>query len=409
MCTRGALAKDPAARFPSMEALGTALASAAPPAEKATVKRPSRPVLAETLDHYEGLLDDAESLRVPRVSVNFGAAGIALFFQRASVLLDRAHLLAVADQWLSRANLLSRLDGAFYDGEQLTEDTVGRSSLFYGPPGVLCVAAIVAAAYGDLPYANAAATRFLRASRLPARGADITTGVASSLLGCAMLREALGPGERVVPALDQRAHELLDLVWRAPGDLGRAVEYLGMAHGWAGRVYATLRWCRASGDAFPDVARERVEHLVAQREVGRRGVRWPLVAGTGRYWPGWCHGAAGYVFLWSMLAATEQSEQCAELARLAAEETCAYRAPGTGHLCCGSAGQGYACLSMYRLTGGARWIDRARRMLTHARTEIGTDRIFAGSLYKGELGIALLEADLARPDLSAMPFFESEG
>jgi len=48
-------------------------------------------------------------------------------------------------------------------------------------------------------------------------------------------------------------------------------------------------------------------------------------------------------------------------------------------------------------------------MLDRAMTFIGGPGMRQGSLYKGDVGVALLEAELAEPSLSAMPLFESEG
>jgi hypothetical protein len=48
-------------------------------------------------------------------------------------------------------------------------------------------------------------------------------------------------------------------------------------------------------------------------------------------------------------------------------------------------------------------------MLDRSMTYMGSPGMRRDSLYKGDVGVALLEADLAEPFLSAMPLFESEG
>jgi eukaryotic-like serine/threonine-protein kinase len=80
-----------------------------------------------------------------------------------------------------------------------------------------------------------------------------------------------------------------------------------------------------------------------------------------------------------------------------------------GHLCCGTAGQAYAFLSLHRLTGEGVQVDRARSMLDRAITFIGSQAMTQNSLYKGDVGVAILEAELQEPLMSAMPMFESEG
>ncbi len=81
------------------------------------------------------------------------------------------------------------------------------------------------------------------------------------------------------------------------------------------------------------------------------------------------------------------------------------------NLCCGVAGRGYALLRLYRHTGSPVWLERARRLTLHAvRSLRHTARDpQAMSLYKHWLGIALLAADLQRPEQACMPLFESEG
>ena len=80
-----------------------------------------------------------------------------------------------------------------------------------------------------------------------------------------------------------------------------------------------------------------------------------------------------------------------------------------GQLCCGSAGQAYASLTLHRLTGDGRYVDRARALLDRSMTYIGSPGMRRDSRHKGDVGVALLEAELSEPFLSAMPLFESEG
>jgi len=89
-----------------------------------------------------------------------------------------------------------------------------------------------------------------------------------------------------------------------------------------------------------------------------------------------------------------------------------------GNLCCGMAGQAYALLNFYRHTGENVWLSRARDAARYAvvaqeesSSQPGYEQFAfrTESLYKGELGIAVLAADLERPEQSCMPLFEIEG
>ena len=96
------------------------------------------------------------------------------------------------------------------------------------------------------------------------------------------------------------------------------------------------------------------------------------------------------------------------LAELAAVDVVAAR-PGNGSLCCGLAGQAYALLSLYRATGDRQWLTKARTSAAEAAREARHRTGHRLSLYKGQLGVAVLLAELESPTSSAMPFFEPEG
>jgi eukaryotic-like serine/threonine-protein kinase len=66
-------------------------------------------------------------------------------------------------------------------------------------------------------------------------------------------------------------------------------------------------------------------------------------------------------------------------------------------------------LNLYRHGGGAEWLERARDLAERAAIEAARSFESSHSLYQGEVGVAVLIADLARPEQAAMPFFEEEG
>jgi serine/threonine-protein kinase len=83
------------------------------------------------------------------------------------------------------------------------------------------------------------------------------------------------------------------------------------------------------------------------------------------------------------------------------------------NLCCGFAGQAYGLLNLYKHTGETRWLERAHDLASRAAAW-DTDNYTAfkmapESLYKGEMGVAVLAADLSAPEAACMPFFEPEG
>ena len=125
---------------------------------------------------------------------------------------------------------------------------------------------------------------------------------------------------------------------------------------------------------------------------------------------GWCNGAAGMVHL-----ATLAYRLTGDSALLEMGESAAWQAweggEGPVDLCCGFAGRAYALLEQHRSTGDPAWLGRARRLAERA-IEVAPQLRSADhprhSLYKGELGLALLIVDLERPDLATMPLFGPE-
>jgi serine/threonine-protein kinase len=123
--------------------------------------------------------------------------------------------------------------------------------------------------------------------------------------------------------------------------------------------------------------------------------------------PGWCNGSGGLVHLWALAQRSFNDAGFEELARRAAAN--AWLEPRSfGDLCCGAAGRAYAMLNLYRHTGEAMWLDRARTLAEDGAKAIAEWSLRRDSLYKGEVGVALLSADLERPERSAMPLFDAE-
>ena len=413
-----ALAKDPAERFASVAAFADTISSAALPVVPAA-KAPRRPheLLADSLDGLaiEGRafkeLDDPNAL----CSVNSGAAGVAYALYRIASLREDSALLALAELWIDRAERRADDDAAFYCKEiDLSPEQVGRTSLFHSNAGLACVEALIALANGDRMRAEGAVERFLSRAALADGRLDVTIGMAGLLLGCAALIPVLPPAGRLRDAVIARA-ETLDATLRndiaalpAPG-LKSELNF-GIAHGWGGLLFALLRWrevCRRGGTE-PQIE-ARLRELAEHGEAYGEGLRWRWDArpAPNNFMSGWCNGSAGLVHLWTLAERSFGDAEYGVLARrcgLYAFETHAE----LGDLCCGAGGSAYAMLDLYRHTGDAEWLQRARALAERAATLIGRWALRRDSLYKGEVGIALLIADLERPELSCMPLFDRE-
>ena len=123
----------------------------------------------------------------------------------------------------------------------------------------------------------------------------------------------------------------------------------------------------------------------------------------------WCNGAAGHVYLWTLAHRLLGDPSYLALARMAAWSAYRGDTSGPADLCCGFAGRAYALLCFYKATTEPEWLARARVLARHAIIGIRQYALRHDSLYKGDIGVALLATDLERPERACMPLYESEG
>jgi serine/threonine-protein kinase len=429
-----ALAKDPAERFLSVAAFATELRSAGEP-PIAALSPDSGPAsysaARETLTRMLKRLDAGEPLfqlgltAAPRCSVTYGSAGVACALHRIACARQDPKMLALADLWGERAARDAGLEGAWYCPEiEITPETVGRVSPYHTESGVHFIKALIAHSMGDAVTQQNALDGFIAAvSGSPCDSLDLTLGRSGILLAASHL---LAAGSMVnVAALRRLGSATMASIWQQLDSYPAMTEcpqirYSGIAHGWAGMLYATLCWARASGAGLPANTGERLSQLAALARHSGRQARWSWSVvpeprdAPGAFMSGWCNGAAGHVHLWLAAHSALKEERYLTLAEKAAWS--AAEADGqAGSLCCGLSGQAYALLGLYRHSGQRAWLHRAQALAENAAIAYrdmpsGSDASFLAlrpvSLYKGELGVAVLAADLEDPDGSALPAFE---
>jgi len=394
-----ALGKEPPARFPGIGDLLAALSAAAPPPRPrpSAGVPPAEALLARVLARVgpggdlfrEGLPEP------PRITVSYGAAGIACGLHRIALARDDAELLALADLWALRAARGRGDEGDVYStSAEITPETVGRSSIHHSATGVHCVRALIAWALGVPAERRQSLQAFLEAIREPCPEPDLTLGRSGFLLAGSLLLDTLAEGAPEAGPLIERGERILRDLWREldgmpPLSAAGHEASLGMAHGWAGFLYAACA-----------------------RPWGR-GLRWRWGRGREGRWgissmAGWCNGSAGFVYLWTLAHRMSGEPLHRQLAEGAAWN--AWEAPdANGSLCCGLAGRAYALLHLHKHGGGEEWLPRARELAGRATLAIERTAEAPDSLYKGAVGVAVLAADLARPEEAVFPFFEEEG
>jgi serine/threonine-protein kinase len=134
-------------------------------------------------------------------------------------------------------------------------------------------------------------------------------------------------------------------------------------------------------------------------------------AGDGNVMTGWCNGSAGHLFLWSLAGDIFQDSYFRDLAT-----GCGYyisdeyaEGSSTGYdLCCGDAGRAYALLNLFRSTKDQRWYDASLDATKQGilKAKVGnTSNAYDFSLFKGQIGLACVAADVLGPR-GQMPAFE---
>jgi eukaryotic-like serine/threonine-protein kinase len=391
--------------------------------------RATRSLVAETLDRLRpgGRIFAAGLAAAPRSSVNLGAAGIAYGLYRIASVRDDPSLLAAADIWLDRARrTIGRPEEWFAEEAGIMPRSVGPISLYHTRVGLYSVAAILNQALGDRLGQHTAIASFIAASRVACRNPDLTLGRSGVLLACALLLEGIPSGAgNDASLLTDFGNETMDWLvhriaaWPATHHQRGPFPNLGMAHGWAGILYAMLRWHQCTRVPVPPIVSERLAQLAATTQSSGRGAVWSWLCREGgrtiskEAVPGWCNGSAGFVFLWSLAHRITGDEHWLALAEKAGLEAADNPSPEWS-LCCGLTGRGFALLNLYKHTGDPRWLRRAKLLAaravgsaTSAGASDGDGYLY--SLYRGLTGLTNFLVDLERPEEACLPMFEAEG
>ncbi len=424
-----ALSKDPTRRFASMAEFAQDFRAAAlphapnlPHAANHVRFSTDETAIAQTyLDSVLRRLDQqANSIRgasmQPYSSVGFGAAGIAYLLYRLACVRNDSRALALADHWSSLAEKKLGQAHAFTSPElHLGRDVAAPASLYHGEAGVHVVRVLVSHAQGDFSVVRTSLARFIRAAGRPTGRLDLTSGRASALLGCVLLRESLSGCPFIdLEALVQLGDALHNSLWGEIDSIGsiseaRNLRSLGIAHGWAGVLYATGRWDTARASAPPPAILARLEELLSYAVRSNDNIHWRETPGAGeKPWVGWCHGTAGYVHLWLLAYDSYRQPRFLDYAVGAARHTLQHPHSMLAHLCCGLAGQAEALFALFKTVRDPEWLQHARTMGARALKMSPSSDFRANSLLKGDIGLAHLALDVLEPSLAVMPLFGSE-
>jgi serine/threonine-protein kinase len=423
-----ALSKRPDNRYESMSAFADALhhVDTSVPADSERVHMSDHSmhrhpvvtsVLSRTRPHGQ-LFTSPDAITAPRASLFYGTGGIAYGLYRIGCLRGDSRELRIADLWLQRAYKMGEHEDGFLNPEYgVTRERIASSTPFHSSAGLHAIQALLSGAMGDLSTQYAAIGKFIDESTPPVAQLDLTLGRAGTLLAAALILDAcwddVSRQARLIELGSAVFAEVLQRVQEAgPIASSRELEYLGMAHGWCGVLFAALRWCEITKRELTPELKERLSELAECAEPAGRGLHWSVRNARSDpdweegYLGGWCNGSAGFAHLWCLTSQLSRDEIFSELAIRAAWNAWE-TSNDLSNLCCGVAGKVYALLTVGRHTGDTKWFERARH-LARSVNDDSTTTPFRNSLFKGTMGHALALYDLDAPETAAMPFFGRE-
>lgn len=197
-------------------------------------------------------------------------------------------------------------------------------------------------------------------------------------------------------------------------------EYLGAAHGLCAILWTMLEspWFAWKTDEgmFPNITvsklrdiKETIDYLLEiQDPEGSFPTKFNAID---KQLVHWCHGSPGFIYLFAKAYLLFKEEvyldACVRCAENIWNKGLLLKGPG---ICHGIAGNGYAFLLMFRLTGNHKYLYRAHKFmefltteqfLKHARIP---DRPY--SLYEGLAGTVCFLIDLLNPAKAMFPFMD---
>ena len=271
-----------------------------------------------------------------------------------------------------------------------------HGSFLFGDLGTCLVAMRLSptSAFADVVYTRAEANL-----RLPIR--ELMWGMPGSMLACVHMNEMTGePCWRALfEAQAARLLEELEETLEGPlwtQDLyGSRQRWLGPVHGYAGNMIPLIcGWNWLTDDQRARIAEAVPRTLAANAWRSELGANWPAIAG--RDSPPrlcqHCHGAPGIVTTFAEVPFA--SPPLDALLLEGGDFTWAAGPLAKGsNLCHGTGGNCYAFLKLYRRTGDAMWLDRARAfaMTAIAQCREARDAFGQGryALWTGDVGLAI--------------------
>ena len=274
----------------------------------------------------------------------------------------------------------------------ITSDGLERSSLYHSATGIHFIQALIGVAIGNSQDVGESIREFISVASKPCSTLDLHLGKSSVLVGCSILWDLIEDEFLDKEPIRILGSNTLKEIWTAIGESEgisdcNHISYLGIAHGWAGVLYATMLWCHTSKSDLPISVEQKLFELIslARPHPLSGGCDWgqstkPKISINQAGWPGWCHGTAGFVYLWLLSYKMFNNEKFLEMAIKAGLHTRTHERT-INNLCCGLTGQAYALLSLYKHTQEVQWLQSARAIGERSIANMASHLAMPYSLY----------------------------
>src|SRR5262249_16643267 len=157
--------------------------------------------------------------------------------------------------------------------------------------GMRFIEALIARAMGNESSYDKAVARFLHLSHRLEKYCELALGKGGVLVACSLLLDDVDDSKRreILKTRGEQIYRRMMSDFRE-GRISSpsSAEYLGIAHGVAGVLYALLSWHEIVGRDLPQELRVALTNLAESGRRMDRGVRWPMIRGKRTYWSGWC-------------------------------------------------------------------------------------------------------------------------
>ncbi|XP_050101197.1 lanC-like protein 3 homolog [Anopheles aquasalis] len=362
-----------------------------------------------------------------REDLYVGAAGTAFMFWKLAKSAETAHLYPCLDhaaKYILQAKTLAGKKG---------NSPKNSIAFLCGNAGIAAVSAAISHAQGNHQDARASVGEFLKG--YPACGQaegydadEVLVGRAGYLHGAYWLNQVIDPK----PIENTVINDLCNVIvkrgrlyasnQRARSPLMYAYhgkEYLGAAHGVSAILHALLEshWFIAAteGGKFencpPSMLADIRNSIDFVLSLQTSDGNFPTRRDSDRCLVHWCHGCAGIIYLLAKAYLIFKDERYLEGCRSCAnsiwQRGLLRKGPG---ICHGVAGNGYAFLLMYRLTGEKQYLYRAAKFAEFLASNTCSAQLFAPdrpySLYEGLAGAVCFLVDVLEPSAAAFPFMD---